>query len=343
MNQRSRIRCAYKVAVIAAEHLNRNVGCDTRNHPGTPFTFVRQYRRMSSMHRIAKARGYLCAEQLRQKMLHTLRAIETDVRWCRESLHAKSGIIEPQVIFNELMSLFDEFTGVEFDSKRKQVRCTTEPIELNDTYLGSFDIELDLRYLGQASCYRVVAREPNPASTNDSTTHPHVQSEQLCEGDAKAPINNAIRSGRLFDFFLIVRQTLQTYNRDSAYVSLEDWDGVECHECGSTVDEEDTSRCDDCENSMCTGCSIGCECCGKSFCDGCTKNCEGCEDRFCVACLMSCDRCDTKFCSSCLEEGLCDDCIEQKAEEEIATPEDEAKPPVSTVYTVGVGEAVVHA
>ena len=31
--------------------------------------------------------------------------------------------------------------------------------------------------------------------------------------------------GRLFDFFVIVRQVLNTYNPHSAYISLEDWDG----------------------------------------------------------------------------------------------------------------------
>ncbi len=43
----------------------------------------------------------------------------------------------------------------------------------------------------------------------------------------------ALTEGRLLDFFMIVRQVLQTYSPDSPYVSLDDWYGRQCSDCDS--------------------------------------------------------------------------------------------------------------
>ena len=343
MIQRRRMKAAYKVAAIASESLQLNLRRDCSDHPVTPFNFVERYRRWLKLHRIAKARGYQSVNRIELRMLQTLDAINEEARRCREALANTDAIVMPCLILPELLALFDEFEDVEFIAKKKLIRCTTDPIELSDVQLGRFDIELDLRYIGQSNAYRVVARDANPATTCDSTTHPHVQSERLCEGEATAPIRNALRSGRLCDFFVIVRQTLQTYNRDSAYISLDDWDGVECHDCGSNVDESEVYRCEECEHSLCCGCSIGCERCSDSHCDGCIEPCEGCEDRVCAACLSSCERCDEKFCSHCLEEDLCDDCTEQKEEEAAADTTVQAAPTNAAIHADGVGEVAVPA
>ena len=72
---------------------------------------------------------------------------------------------------------------------------------------------------------------PNPASTNSDVIHPHVKDGELCAGDAKAPINAALASGRLADAFLIIQSTLTDLQRRSAYVKLDQWHGVPCSDC----------------------------------------------------------------------------------------------------------------
>ena len=59
----------------------------------------------------------------------------------------------------------------------------------------------------------MIALDPSPAASNSETTHPHVQTNQLCEGDGRSAIRHAMREGRLLDFFVLVRQILQTYAR----------------------------------------------------------------------------------------------------------------------------------
>jgi hypothetical protein len=66
-------------------------------------------------------------------------------------------------------------------------------------------------------------------------THPHVCNGQLCEGDGAAPIKAALGSGRLLDFFVLVGQILETYNDASAHVTLDNWEGRSCNDCGTNV------------------------------------------------------------------------------------------------------------
>ncbi len=63
---------------------------------------------------------------------------------------------------------------------------TTEAIVLENIELGTFEVRLHWKRIGERRCYEVVAREPNPAGESSETTHPHVRGEQLCEGDGRA-------------------------------------------------------------------------------------------------------------------------------------------------------------
>ena len=138
--------------------------------------------------------------------------------------------------------------------------------------------------LRNSSPYDVIAQDSSYA-TVDGTTHPHVSSNSLCEGTAQRPIRQALNDARLFDFFMIVHQTLQTYNSGSAYVSLSDWHGVECRECGDSIRDEDAYSCDRCERTMCCDCRQTCEYCCDCFCDDCVERCSGCDDTTCGSCL----------------------------------------------------------
>ena len=147
-----------------------------------------------------------------------------------------------RLVTAELLSLAPEFDQVSFDFREETLSVVTPPIELHDVYLGKFEIRLDLSSLRNSSPYEVIAHDSSYA-TVDGTTHPHVSSNSLCEGTAQRPIQQALNDGRLFDFFMIVHQTLQTYNSGSAYISLSDWHGVECRECGDSIRDEDAYSC----------------------------------------------------------------------------------------------------
>ena len=117
-------------------------------------------------------------------------------------------------VLGDLLQLEEEFEQVEVDHKGHKVTVHTEPITLEDVYLGPFKVELDLASLSRAghANYKIIALDPHPASSNDAVTHPHVRDEELCEGEAAAGIRSALRAGRLCDFFILVRSVLQTYN-----------------------------------------------------------------------------------------------------------------------------------
>ena len=173
------------------------------------------------------------------------------LRWLHGELISIDRLLEPQRhelrsawiidIYADLVALDEEFAEVSFDRRGQTISVTTEPIELEGVYLGPFEIRLDWSDLaeGHPGNYRVIAVDANPAAANESVTHPHVQDEAVCEGEGRQPIRKALEQGRLLDFFVIVANLLRTYNSDSPYVSLSDWHGVECADCGTTVSDDD--------------------------------------------------------------------------------------------------------
>src|ERR1700722_10653274 len=121
-----------------------------------------------------------------------------------------------RAIYGELSALPAEFDGFSVDFEREAISVTTERVLLEGIDLGPFEIRLHWKRIGEHRCYDVVALEPNPARESNDVTHPHVRSEQLCEGDGHEAIRRALLSGRLSDFFQIVTQILNTYNGGSA-------------------------------------------------------------------------------------------------------------------------------
>ncbi len=99
-------------------------------------------------------------------------------------------------------------------------------------YLGEFEIQLQLAGQGEShdheELYRIVAVDPHPATSDESVTHPHVRDECLCAGEAGAAICSALTSGRICDFFLLVRSVLKEYNPKSPFVPLDKWNGICC-------------------------------------------------------------------------------------------------------------------
>ena len=220
--------------------------------------------------------------------------------------------------FAELRQLDEEFGGLTVDRKAGTLAVTTDPITLNDVPLGRFSLVFTGSRVGTVSgirCFDVIALDPNPAQGKDSTTHPHVRDEELCVGDAARPLEDAVRDGRLTDAFLLIRSVLTTYNPKSPYVSLDDWDGRSCGECGGSVDGDDSSCCDACLTTLC---------------DSCLSSCSGCSDYRCGECLQSCDHCHDRYCPGCLEsidrKSLCPSCIGTCAECQTRVPQEDLSP-----------------
>ncbi len=245
----------------------------------------------------ARERGWhRAAAQLTEDLAGTLddcrRELENASR-ALQSCHPKRHVSSASDIYRDLLALYDEFEDVNIDLDKHVLSVTTDRIVLEYIRFGRFEIRLDWRRLGDAQPYRVVALDPNPAARRDDVTHPHVQDEQLCEGEGRAAIQAALAECRLHDFFLLISQLLHTYGKGSAYVELENWDGIPCDDCGDSIDEDSRYYCDRCGSTLCGSCSISCHGCDNGFCSDCVSSCCRCGQEFCSSCLETCPVCRT--------------------------------------------------
>ncbi|MCB9953658.1 MAG: hypothetical protein H6824_22020 [Planctomycetaceae bacterium] len=248
-------------------------------------------------------------------------------------------------ILSDLEALRDEFPDVEVDRLDQELVVWTESIELDEVYLGPFEIRLSYATTASSELgdYRVVALDPQPAVSDHEVVHPHVRHGSLCEGDAQSAIRSALEQGRVFDFFTLVAHVLRTYNAGSPYVALSEWFGTPCADCAAGVSDDERWLCENCSSCLCGDCTVRCAECDDSHCHECTTSCTDCDDRCCRSCLKPCPDCQQLFCSGCLQEDeRCHDCHEaHEATEEI---EDESPETSDTpVHTDRVGEAAIPA
>lgn len=230
-------------------------------------------------------------------------------------------------VLGELGQVRDEFGEFRYDHGESLLTVTTEPITLQGIELGRFEIRLRVDRLKNTQSgppYEIVALDPNRPESNDSITHPHVSDDRLCEGDASAAIRAALDQGRLCDFFLLVRSVLTTYNEDSPYVRLDEWDGIACYDCGDVTSQSYWCEC--CHRDFCDDCFSHCEVCERSVCAGCAESCPSCEDRACPSCRRPCEVCGKTHCTSCLEENTCPDCRATTTENEDDDPDSQQVP-----------------
>ena len=235
-----------------------------------------------------------------------------------ESAIAKKPVPAIRIIYEDLLALEEEFAGYDINLKTKSISVVTESIVLEGIYLGAFEIQLELATLDSDTPfqYQVFAQDPQPPITDDAVTHPHVQSDNVCEGGARVPIRCALEQGRLLDFFVLVSRLLRTYNSESPYVSLSDWHSAECSECADVVTTEEQTHCTNCENRLCRECANRCVDCASSYCHDCVTRCEICRDDCCESCLKECTLCCSSCCSNCLDnEERCPICETQEDKE----------------------------
>jgi hypothetical protein len=248
-------------------------------------------------------------------------------------------------VLEELLQAEEEFEGLRYYPEDQILAIVTDTIELEGIYLGDFEVQLHIAALGDPNfrnIYRVVALDPHPSMRNEAVTHPHISEERLCAGDAGAAIDTALAGGRICDFFILVRSVLTNYNRDSAYVTLEDWDGAACHDCGGVMGEDDTYYCTSCDNDFCGECSSCCARCDETTCLGCLETCPVCEDSVCGGCMTRCPECGERLCSRCREEARCP-CLNEEPENEEVTDDNDSDRIESTAESGEAGGTGINA
>ena len=342
-----------RLAIAIQEQLN--VKQPTSAQVELPTTTWQQSEQTLRRIRRAHEHGWqLAAQRLQRDLREMLRRLNGDLIAIGRMLEPSRDESHPASVSDihaDLVALFDEFDVVRFNRRERTISVTTEPIELDGIYLGPFEIRLDWGDLedGHIQNYRVIAIDANPAATNDSVTHPHIDGEALCEGEGRQPIRRALEQGRLLDFFVIIANLLRTYNSDSPYVSLSDWHGVECSDCGTTVCDDERWTCEKCDTTVCGECYSNCPECDGIFCDACVTRCEGCDEDHCSACLQHCSHCHAEICQGCLDnDERCVKCHDEETNEEIEELVDVGEftghgGAIAPFHADRVGETAVHA
>ena len=256
--------------------------------------------------RFVQSRGWQAASQSVADDLHfTVGCLLRELNLFREQLpqrQSPKNVASASELAADLDALEQEFDEVELDLRAGTVSVVTAPIVLEDVHLGPFRIALTWDKIGRGLAYKLTAEEPNTAQGMEDVTHPHVRDESLCEGEGKAAIRAALSGGRLLDFFVLVHQILNTYNAASAHVTLSQWDGHACKDCGSSMSREDSLTCERCDDYVCSDCSSSCNKCSRYVCNECTVLCAGCDNSFCTACVTVEADTSNLLCEQCLEE-----------------------------------------
>jgi len=282
-------------------------------------SWERSVRQAQLRDQVCRRGWWAAAARVESALLSELRTLSGQVEAIQRELQHQPGhfVASQRHIFEDLLAIEQEFAAVEVQLKEARISVTTESINLERTYLGPFRISLSWNRIGQAgSPYDVAATDPQPAASSSDIVHPHVNGERLCEGEGNLPIREALKQGRLLDFFTIVHQTLTTYNSESAYVQLSHWNGIDCSDCGYTLaDDEDRYGCPQCCDCFCSQCVTSCYGCDTDHCKGCLGECADCKEAFCPSCLTRCRCCQRRFCEECLDDGRCHNCQEPEDEE----------------------------
>lgn len=317
MNEQKRM--AIRAAVLIGEHVSgRGTQSDTIRLPEHSWQQVQRLKRQAVL---ANERGWHLAERtLLHDLTDSLRRFQYEVEGSVRQVetHRKPRPeVSPAEIYRDILAVQQEFEGCEIDLGSHEFSVTTDPIVLEDITFGRFKVCLNWNQIGTCrQPYRVVALDPHPAARNQDVTHPHVQDEQLCEGDGRAAIASALTDCRLYDFFTLVSQVLHSYGKGSAFVETDKWNGILCDGCGDTMDEEDRYCCQHCGNTLCPSCVLSCQHCQDSYCSECLGQCAACGDDHCSSCLAPCSACGKRFCDDCLEEDLCRSCFEKTQDED---------------------------
>jgi hypothetical protein len=340
-----------KLVRLAVRLVDALEGADQRPSVEIPHVAWHRWSRMCERLKLAEARGWKSAAE----------ELHSDIRWQARSLAQAvqshvGGRQSPagrnatlREVYDDLVALEEEFEGFQFNLRDETLSVVTGPIVLEDVHLGRFEIHLRYGDLDRDHSYDVVSLD---ADEDVEYTHPHVANEVLCEGDGAEPIAQALTQGRFLDFFVLVRQVLETYNPSSPHAPLSRWRSETCSDCGGSYRGDTLVSCR-CGALECDDCVITCDDCSRVCCSSCRRRCPSCDDTVCEQCQSACDSCEANHCEDCLTDGLCpsgqespneenepDDNLLPATTEEAQTTE---TPVVDPVQSACLGETLVPA
>jgi len=278
-----------------------------------PINWFQEARELTMRHNAVVERGWLAAaESLHYPIGFRISCLQAELRLLTQRMQQMSlplTTISAAEIYRDLVALEAEFPAVSFDFENSRLKVQTEEIVLEGLPLGAFQFSWNWTQLGTDRDLLVHALRPCRPYDRDDVTHPHISSDEFCVGEAAQPLECALGSGRLLDYFLILRQTLQTYNSESAFVEIPFWFQRRCQGCNDSLPRDDESFCSACQEILCSEC---------------LQHCSNCDDEACSSCLDYCPVCDRGFCPFCrpagglTKEQPCESCQE--------TPERTSRP-----------------
>ncbi len=210
-------------------------------------------------------------------------------------------------LIEDLKAIEREFGGLHYDQDDDEMVVISEDIIFDNVNLGSFEIRIPINLI--SSRPTIVACDPNRPGSDEETTHPHVQSDVMCLGRGSDQFYDAMKQGRILDAFIILNSILVTYNPDSAYVKIKNWnrdpdDYIYCNDCENEAHIEDSTTCQQCGNVYCNDCVLSCSACNETRCAYCMNNkCSICKDKhLCGDCTYQCKTCEEIFCDKCIND-----------------------------------------
>ncbi len=120
----------------------------------------------------------ITAQHGRGELRDGLRWLIHDLTQCQESLRRAEKIpaVPPlRLLYDELASLTDEFEEVQIELRDRRITVYTLPIVLDDMDLGSFEIRLNLREIGERAAYEVIAVDPQSSGSGHSHPRPRAR------------------------------------------------------------------------------------------------------------------------------------------------------------------------
>ena len=215
-----------------------------------------------------------------------------DVRTTWRRLKEES--VEP--IVANLKTLFQETELVQ--EKPLEVRWIVDNVTLNDVWIGDMDVTMNLDQFKVRVWNISVDTEEK-----GGCQHPHVASDgHICWNSHDEEAQEYHASGDFLALKDMIENLLRTYNPQSPYINLEDWEngfGESCGDCGERWPSDELSYSERYGELLCPNCRYWCD------------RCEECvPDHHYNAAMEACDRCveqDSDVCTLCLERFWRDD------------------------------------
>jgi hypothetical protein len=188
---------------------------------------------------------------------HTASSLNRHIDVLRQSLSRQylPGRVASASEIAAVAALEAEFEEVDL-LKGRRISVVTAPIKLEDVYLGPFESHSGGTGSAMPRPTQSLPRtRPTRKTARTSAIHMS-RTSSFVRGEGTATIKAALTSGRLYDFFILVRQVLGTYNPDSAYVTLANWHGNgSCACCDYLLAHDGGSYCERCHDHACEDCS----------------------------------------------------------------------------------------